>query len=165
MEGVREVTTDRDGAPGSILRVLFVLDDTDDTTRSAVVLGLHRELAATGVQMRTVALGPGRRGGLDRIVPVLAPASRSLSAVTQLRREQRWADVVVCWGSVASLIQRLGGSRGRIPTVTVGNGDASGHSRPGSFARWGSLDGPVEADTERWRALLGAVVANRARGR
>ncbi len=45
--------------------------------------------------MRTVALAPGRTGGLAGVVPAIAPSRRALSAMTQLRGEARWADVVV----------------------------------------------------------------------
>lgn len=140
------------------MRVLFVLADTNRSVAGTAVIELHRALANLGVQMRTVALGPGRGGGLDNVIPVLSPASRSLSAVTQLRREQRWSDVVVCWGLTPLLVQKLGGSRRRTPTV-MGPGSV-GHAGGAlaAFAGRGATSGPIGLDPTRWRDLLCEVV-------
>lgn len=99
------------------LRVLQVLGDTDDGDPGRVALDLHDALGPVGLEVRTVALGPGRVGGLDRMVPVLGPARRSLAAHTQLRREQRWADVVVLWGEGSAAVAALASVRGAPPTV------------------------------------------------
>lgn len=79
-------------------RVLQVLPDTDDSPQNRSALALHGALAAAGLQPRTLALAPGRTGGLAATVPVMAPARRSLAAFTQLRAESRWADVVIFRG-------------------------------------------------------------------
>jgi hypothetical protein len=88
---------------GSPLRVLQVLFDTDLTDPSERALDLHAALARRGIEVRTVALGAGRRGGLDDRVPALAPAASNLSARTQLRREARWADVVALVGDAVGV--------------------------------------------------------------
>ena len=144
------------GSEGAV-RVLFVLADTDRTDVAAEVLGLHRALVSQGVQMRTVALGPGRLGGLDNLVPVLSPATRSLGAITQLRREQRWADVVVCWGGTTAMVQRLGGSRRRTPTVIGDGADGRGGGLLASFAGRGAVGAPDGWDPVAWRNRLRAV--------
>lgn len=137
-----------------VLRVLFVLADTDRSVASTAILELHGELVSLGVQMRTVALGPGRRGGLDSVVPVLSPATRSLAAVSQLRREQRWADVVVCWGVTTSVVQQFGGSRRRRPTVIGCGSEGGDQGILASFARRGATAGPVRHDPITWRDFL-----------
>ena len=53
----------------------------------------------TLAEVRTLALAPGRDAGLGAQVPSMAPSVKSLSAHTQFRREQRWADVVVLHGA------------------------------------------------------------------
>lgn len=137
-----------------VLRVLFVLADTDRSEAGLAILDLHSGLVSLGVQMRTIALGPGRHGGLDSVVPVLSPATRSLGAVTQLRREQRWADAVVCWGVTAAVVQKLSGSRRRTPTV-IGCGRA-GDDRGllARFAMRGANGGPAGYDPTAWRDFL-----------
>lgn len=152
--GNEDSTTDRVDQLPDALRVLFVLADTDRSEESTAILDLHRGLVSLGVQMRTAALGPGRRGGLDSMLPVLSPATRSIAAVSQLRREQRWADVVVCWGSTTSVIQRLSGSRRRTPTVIGFRDDAEGKGMLASFARRGATAGPAGHDPTIWRDLL-----------
>lgn len=108
-----------------LVRLLLVLPDTDASADNERVLKLHRDLAAAGIEVRTVAIGPGPRGGLDAAVPVLAPSRRSPAAITQLRREQRWADVVACSGGRAARVQALGGSRRRVPVVVLPRQDWS----------------------------------------
>jgi hypothetical protein len=147
-----------------VLRALFVIADTDRSEHSTAILELHRRLARLGVQMRTVALGPGRRGGLDSMVPVLSPAARSLAAVTQLRREQRWADVVVCWGITTSVVQQLGGSRRRAPTVIGCGAEAEDQGILASIAYRGAVRGPACYDPTIWRGLL-CQVSERSVGR
>ena len=91
-------------------RVLQVLPDTDDTTTNLAGLDLHALLAGAGVEVRTLALSPGRIGALAEAVPVMAPGRRSLAAHTQLRSEQRWADVVLLQGAhVAGVAAWAGG--------------------------------------------------------
>lgn len=104
--------------PGAA-RVLIVLPDTAASPDNERVLGLHRDLASAGLELRTVALGPGGDAALDPLVPVLAPGARSLAAVLQLRREQRWADVVAVSGPTAAGVQALGGSRRRRAVVVM----------------------------------------------
>lgn len=98
------------------VRLLQVLGDTDDTDDARFALDLHARLADLGLEVRTLALGPGRRGGLESLVPVMSPSRRSLAAHTQLRREQRWADVVVLREGPAALVAGLA-RRGGPPTV------------------------------------------------
>lgn len=86
------------------MRVLQVLPATDADDDALGALVLHDALGALGVEVRTVALGPGRRGGLDADVPVLAPSPRSPAARFQLRRERSWADVVVAHGVACGVV-------------------------------------------------------------
>ncbi|HNG25107.1 MAG TPA: hypothetical protein PLC03_14175, partial [Microthrixaceae bacterium] len=86
--------------PSSDLRVLQVLGHNDRDGVGQASLELHRELARRGMQVRTLALAPGREAGLSAVVPTMSPSARSLAAHTQLRREQRWADVVILRGQV-----------------------------------------------------------------
>jgi glycosyltransferase involved in cell wall biosynthesis len=101
------------------LRVLQVLGDTDDREPSRAALDLHGTLSG-GAELRTIALGPGRRGGLDAVVPVLAPSRASFAARTQLRREARWADVVVLHGGSAAVAARALDQRGPPAVVALG---------------------------------------------
>lgn len=110
-------------APTSDIRVLQVLgsDDRDDVGRAA--LDLHRELTVRGMHVRTLALAPGSEGGLAAEVPVMSPSARSLSAHTQLRREQRWADVVVLRGERPAAAAGLARVPGSPPTVLALTGE------------------------------------------
>ena len=107
------------GDRGGTVRVLTVLADTDRSDPSLGALDLHGALAAAGWDVRTVALGPGRRGGLDHVVPTLSPSPRSPAAVLQLRREQAWADVVVTFGLTAARAHRATRDRGRGSVAVV----------------------------------------------
>jgi hypothetical protein len=78
---------------------LLVSTDADDDARLAV--DRHRWWTAAGVPVRTLALAPGRLGGLDHVVPVLAPSVRSWSLRGVLRHEVAWAEVVVLVGPAA----------------------------------------------------------------
>lgn len=80
--------------------------------------------------MRTLALAPGRRGGLDAQVPVLAPSTRSWSLTGVLRSEVEWADVLLLVGAAASLqgSGRLGRS---VPPVVVDDGHGPRAVAPG----------------------------------
>lgn len=99
----------------SPVRVLQVLPDTDASEGNLAAIELHGDLAAAGVEVRTLALGPGRVGQLAGSVPVIAPSKRSLAAHTQLRAEQRWADVVLLRGAEVAAVSALaGGSITRI---------------------------------------------------
>lgn len=94
-------------------RVLQVLADPDPSPASAAAASLHRYLSAHGAEVRTLALGPGRRPGLESDVPPMAPSSRSLAALLQFRREAVWADVVLLRGRRTAHVARFG----RVPCV------------------------------------------------
>ena len=100
-------------------RVLSVVRDTDRTNAHLSALDLHVALDAAGFELRTVALGPGRVGGLDHLLPVLSPSSGSAAASLQLRRELPWADVVVCHGVEAARVQRRAGIGRRRPVAVA----------------------------------------------
>ncbi|HLU42479.1 MAG TPA: hypothetical protein VKZ55_08790 [Microthrixaceae bacterium] len=109
--------------------------------------------------MRTVALAPGRTGGLAELVPAIAPSRRTLAALTQLRREARWADVVVL-RSTRAVPPLAGLLRGGPPLVLVleeGEAPPTGRSAR-SLARSGTLWvlGPAEVpgDPRQWSDLL-----------
>lgn len=90
-------------------RVLQVLADPDPSPASAAAAALHRYLTARGGEVRTLALGPGRRPGLEDAVPPMAPSVRSLAALLQLRREAAWADVVLLRGRRTAYAARFAG--------------------------------------------------------
>jgi hypothetical protein len=81
--------------------VLQLIGDTDVEPAHVAALALHRALTNHGVEVRTLALAPGRHGGLEQDVPAVAPSRRSLAARGQVRAESRWADVVVLHGARA----------------------------------------------------------------
>lgn len=99
------------------LRVLQVLGDTDDVDDARFALDLHHALSGRSIEVRTIALGPGRVGGLEGLVPVMSPSRRSIAAHTQLRREQRWADVVILRGHGPATVAGLAGTGGGPPSV------------------------------------------------
>lgn len=85
-------------SPAATVRVLQAVADTDPTPTNLAAVELHRMLSAQGVEMRTLALGPGRRAGLEAEVPTISPSRRSIAARSAWRDEMRWADVVVLHG-------------------------------------------------------------------
>jgi hypothetical protein len=116
--------------PARPLRVLQLIGDTDVTTEHLAALALHRELQRRSFEVRTLALAPGRVGGLDQDVPAVAPSRRSLAARAQVAGESRWADVVVLHGpgalGVATAPLR---SSAPVPTV-VGLWGTDAHDLP-----------------------------------
>lgn len=80
------------------LRILQLVADTDHGAEQDRALALHPALVARGQEVRTLALAPGKHGQLAATLPVLAPGRRSLAALSALRAEARWADVVVFHG-------------------------------------------------------------------
>ena len=80
------------------LRLLQLVADTDAGPVQERALALHRALVERGQEVRTLALAPGRSGQLASTLPVLAPGRRSLAALTAVRAEARWADVVIFHG-------------------------------------------------------------------
>lgn len=101
-----------------ILQVL-----TDDDRRGAQVFGvdLGRELQARGRRVRTVALAPGRVGGLD--VGVLGPAPLAPATLRALRAEIRRAGVVVAHGSTTLPACAAAGAGTGVPLVYRSIGD------------------------------------------
>lgn len=79
-------------------------------------------MTVAGVAVRTLALAPGRRGGLDGLVPVIAPSVRSFVAAGPFRAEARWADVVLLVGDADAATASRRWRRG-IPPVVVDAGD------------------------------------------
>lgn len=77
------------------IRVLQILSDTSDSVANLNALRFHQMATGHGYQVRTLALGPGPGAQVTRTVPAMAPSPRSISATTQLRRELKWADVMV----------------------------------------------------------------------
>lgn len=91
-------------------RVLQVVAVPDGAPLAAAV-ELHRFLDLAGVEVRSLAGGPAPSGTASdhEPLPPMAPSARSLAALTQLRREARWADVVVLRGRAASWLARGAG--------------------------------------------------------
>lgn len=82
----------------SQLRLLQVVASTDPDPDTTAALDLHGSLVAAGIEVRTLAMAPGRRGGLDSHLPVMAPSRRSFAARSGVLGEERWADVVAFHG-------------------------------------------------------------------
>lgn len=82
----------------SRLRLLQIVPDTDPDPSTVAALALHASIASAGVEVRTLALAPGGRGGLDAELPVIAPARWSFAARTGVLAEERWADIVAFHG-------------------------------------------------------------------
>jgi len=99
----------------AIHRVLQILQDTDATDQHVAALELHSGLTHAGVEVRTLALGPGAMGQLAMSVPVISPSRHSIAAYTQLRAEQRWADALILQGSHAAEVAVL--VSGSLPTA------------------------------------------------
>ncbi len=129
------------------MRILQVLGDTDEDDDGRAALDLHRALTDIGVEVRTLALAPGRQAGLASEVPTMSPSARSLAAHTQLRREQRWADVVLLRGEAPASAAGLARVRNAPPTVLQLGADA---------AAW--IDGPVPSRAARALGRVDAVV-------
>ena len=109
-------------------RVLQVLADPDPSPASAAAASLHQYLAARGYEVRTLALGPGRRPGLQSDVPPMAPSHRSLAALLQFRREAVWADAVLLRGRRTAHVAQFG----RVPCVWCADDPAGRPPRSGS---------------------------------
>ena len=101
------------------LRVLQLIGDTDAAEEHLAALALHRGLVDDGIEVRTLALCPGRRGGLEQDVPAVAPNRRSLAARAQVRSESKWADVVVVHAPRALTLATLAPHRGVGPPMVV----------------------------------------------
>ncbi|MCB1011941.1 MAG: hypothetical protein H6517_08080 [Microthrixaceae bacterium] len=141
--------------------MLLVLDDTSSGRRSDTAVHLHRGLVAHGAEVRSVALAPGGDGALDEAVPVLAPAPRSLAAMLQLRREQRWADLVVCAGDVAALLQRMTGPRRRASVQLVWSSPGNAGVTGRTFRHTDPLDAATLSSEELAEQVLAAAEAAR----
>jgi glycosyltransferase involved in cell wall biosynthesis len=82
---------------GALGLVLQVVTDTDRRGAQVFASDLHEALVAQGHRVRTVALAPGRSGGLDW--PILGPTRKHPSTMRALYREARLASVLVAHGS------------------------------------------------------------------
>src|SRR5215469_13707106 len=82
---------------GRVATVLQVITDTDRRGAQVFAMDLHAALTRRGDRVRTVALAPGRTGGLD--VPVLGRRRLSLGTLRRLTTEARSAQVLVAHGS------------------------------------------------------------------
>jgi hypothetical protein len=111
----------------------MVLADTDRTDTGLAAVALHRALGRCGVDVRTVALGPGRLGGLDALLPVLGHSRGSMASRLQLRREQGWADVVLAHGAPAASVAVRAAQRGGPPVRAVGVVDDPALAMPGDL--------------------------------
>ncbi len=105
--------------PGSPARVLQLLGDTRTSLANLSALDLHHRLAGAGREVRTLALAPGRGGGLEQDVPTLAPVRRSLAAANQVSNETRWSDLVVLHGERALTLATSPGRMSGTPPVVV----------------------------------------------
>ena len=101
------------------LRVLQLIGDTDAVPAQLPAVALHRGLTSLGVEVRTLALAPGRRGGLEQDVPSIAPSRRSFAARGLVVTESRWADVVVLHAPGALTPATLPSRRSGSPPLVV----------------------------------------------
>lgn len=124
------------------MRVLQLLSDTDPSVSNLAALDLHHRLSVAGYEIRTLALAPGRRGGLERDVPPLAPARRSFAAAGQVSVEARWSDLVLLHGERTLTFAT---SPGRMP-----------RSCPAVVALWEPLVSSLSRWSYRRRALSAA---------
>jgi glycosyltransferase involved in cell wall biosynthesis len=97
------------------LRILQVITDTDRRGAQVFAGDLQAAFAKQGHVVVTVALAPGRVGGLD--VPVLGPSRRSVSTFRELRWRSRGFDVVVAHGSTTLPMCAIAGVGTRRPFV------------------------------------------------
>jgi len=97
------------------MRVLQVTTDNDRRGAQIFAGDLHTGLADLGCDVETVALAPGRVGGLD--FPPLGSRRRSLRTITALRSRSRHADVVIAHGSTALPVTALAMLGSRTPFV------------------------------------------------
>lgn len=97
------------------MRLLQVIPDTSDTSGNLAALRHHELLARDGVEVRTLALGPGPGRVVTPLVPAMAPSARSLAASAQLRRELRWPDLAIAVGHLPKAMVR----RSQVPVVVV----------------------------------------------
>lgn len=108
---------------GRAVRVLQLIGDTDATPPNVAAFALHRELAANGIEVRTLALAPGRHDGLERDIPAIAPSRWSFAARGLVVKESRWADVVVLHADRALTAATLPAGGRRVPTVVAAWGE------------------------------------------
>jgi hypothetical protein len=130
------------------VRVLQLIGDTDADLPQLAAVALHRALASSGLEVRTLALAPGRAGGLEQDVPAMAPSRRSFAARGMVTGESRWSDVVVLHApralTSATAPSRRGGS---VPVVV---------------AHWQVPSGRSGAAVARIHAAAHVVVASSA---
>jgi hypothetical protein len=105
--------------PRPALRVLQAIADTDPIGTNLQAVALHRALVELGVEMRTLALAPGTRPGLEAAVPTIAPGRRTIAARSAWRTESRWADVVVLHGARAATWATARGRDVDLPVVVA----------------------------------------------
>ena len=148
------------------MRILQLIGDTDSSVANLAALDLHHRLAAAGREVRTLALAPRRTGGLETVVPVVAPARRSLAAAGQVRAESRWSDLVVLHGerslTFATLPSRM---PGQVPVIVAlweplatGRSQRSSVTRVLDSARVVLAADQTAADSVRARSRVGLSV-------
>jgi glycosyltransferase involved in cell wall biosynthesis len=95
--------------------ILQVITDTDRRGAQVFATDLHDALVRRGRHVRTVALAPGRTGGLD--VPVLGPSRRHPKTIAALRHEAVESSVVAAHGSTTLPMCALVRATTRTPFV------------------------------------------------
>jgi hypothetical protein len=123
-------------------RVLQVVATTDLDDATDAALTLHHAFVERGDEVRTFALGPGRRADLQMVLPTLGPVARAMASRNQLRREAPWAGVVLAWGPVAVGAALAVRRRGGPPVVGVFGSEVRdwvGGGAPRAVARTSAL--------------------------
>lgn len=121
---------------------------------------LHHGLADAGIEVRTLALAPGRGRFPTLSIPAMSPSPRSLAAHTQLRREQRWADVVVLRGATVAAAAGLTPVRAGPPSLLHLTDEVSAweHGRVPARVRRYLRSGPGLVVTHEGARSLAAVL-------
>lgn len=117
------------------MRVLQLIGTTDADPSQLAAVALHRTLVSLGLEVRTLALAPGRKGGLEQDVPAMAPSRRSFAARGMVAGESRWADVVVLHAPRALTMATAPSRRGPTVPLVVAHWQAPTQGPRGAAAR------------------------------
>ena len=137
--------------------MLQLIGDTDADTPHLAAVALHRELNELGLEVRTLALAPGRSAGLEQDVPAMAPSRRSFAARGMVAGESRWSDVVILHAPRALTFATVPSRRGiTVPLVVAHWQQPSDPGGRGAPARIHAAAHAVVAPSEEVRRWLQA---------
>jgi hypothetical protein len=145
------------------VRVLQLIGSTDADPPQLAAVALHRSLVSLGLEVRTLALAPGRAGGLEQDVPAMAPSRRSFAARGMVAGESRWADVVVLHAPRAVTMATAPPRRGPTVPLVVAHWQAPTQGPTGAAARIQAAAQAVVAPDEQVADVLRGQVLDAAR--